>query len=97
MDGKRRWIKTKKQFTNIMMPTILEPGAKALKMMLTGPGSERFKVCYQISSYLMGRNPLYIKFPLVCDGTIIELDKNKPGRISRILAFITLKTDSNPQ
>jgi len=97
MDGNRRWIKTKKQFTDIHKPTIHETGAKALKMMLTGPGSERFKVCYQITSYLFRRNPNEIKFPLVCDGTVIELDKNRPEMISTILAFITLKTDSNPQ
>ena len=97
MDVKRRWIKTKKQFTDIYKPTIHDAGAKALKMMLVGPGSERFKVCYQITSYLMRRNPLKIKFPIVCDGTIIELDKNNYEMISSILAFITLKTDTNPQ
>ena len=97
MDGKMRWIKTKKQFTYIHEPTIHEAGAKALKMMLTGPGSEKFKVCYCITSYLMGRNPLYIRFPIVCDGTVVELDRNNNEMISSLIAFITLKTDGNPQ
>ena len=97
MDSKRRWIKNKKQFAYILKPTIYESGAKALKMMLSGQGSERFKVCYQITSYLMRRSPDLIKFPIVCDGTIIELDKNNPEMISTLIAFITLKTDSNPE
>ena len=97
MDGKMRWIKTKKQFTYIHEPTIHEAGAKALKMMLTGPGSEKFKVCYCITSYLMGRNPSDIRYPIVCDGTIVELDRNNPEMIGSLIAFITLKNEGNPQ
>ncbi len=97
MDGKMRWIKTKKQFTYIHQPTIHEAGAKALKMMLTGPGSEKFKVCYCITGYLFRRNPSDIRYPIVCDGTIVELDRNNPEMISSLIAFITLKTDGNPQ
>ena len=97
MDSNMRWIRNKKQFTYIRQPTIHGLGAKALKMMLIGPGSEKFKVCYCITSYLMGRNPLYIRFPIVCDGTVVELDRNNNEMISSLIAFITLKTDGNPQ
>lgn len=97
-DGQMRWIKTKKQFTYIYQPTIHVQGAKALKMMLTGPGSEKFKVCYCVAGYLMSRKPSsVIRYPIVCDGTIVELDKNNPEMVSSLIAFITLKTDRNPQ
>ena len=99
LDGKKRWIKNKKPFSYIIGSAGYENSARAFKMELTGPGSEKFKVCYYSRNYksVNGRTQ-HTSSPIVCDGvSTYVVDRENHEFTENLVAFITLKTDSNPQ
>ena len=98
LDYNNRWIKNKKPFSYLSRPTYIKNFPKSLKMILTGTGSDKFKICYYVRKYKSNRDPTVIKTPIVCDGMSTEVTDNENLEyMTSFIAFITLKTDANPQ